>query len=683
MATINRGYPELPANVNPDVPHYVNLALRRIDADVQLVDLRMGAALVTAQNAANTAAGVKGQVAAAEDAAQRAAQSAEQAKNGAAANDAGVAEFIKNGPKTSAAIAAALADPAAAAQFELQPLWVTGHSWLGNNSNATPNARFFERVARRLNMGTVTNKGVSGRTVGDIANLTLGGANAWVPRTKALAMLMCTINDVTLFDGSAAGQRSYGHAWRALLAAVTANAAVAANTRNFVYSQGWTNEAVTGTPASAQAVTRNSTGGTQWTTTVPGSFFEFTFSGADVDVFLVAKKAGAGLVSFTEGSTALGTMDLTATMGQDVPAVYRIRNRGTGTHTVRGTLVSGKSLTVDSYRIPSTAPVPVLVLGEPKVIPTATDQASYLADVERYKTDLAAIAAEFPSAHYLDLAAEPGWNTGTMLTWDGKHPHDRGSAWIAGRVQAALSGIPYSTGLNVLSGGYPGAYTAPEGPAIPGGGQSGVPPVVVPEVPEVTPPVEGKPETPVTVSATFDTDGVLSGTATKTGALVWAGSQDLRVIGGEVRMVEKGAAAEDIDRVCVIDPGWPNGTMTATLSRLRAGAPSRTGLVVRYAGATDFITARAYHTLDNGTQFYALWKTVQGVPSLIAESKISPKLGDVMQVSTAGDKISLSVNGKFAVGVTEADMATSTRCGIVANRSDSESAVDNFTYTTG
>jgi hypothetical protein len=363
--------------------------------------------------------------------------------------------------------------PAPVGQFELQPIWVTGHSWFGNNVNATPGARFFERVQKRLGMGTITNKGVSGRTAGDMANLTLSGANSWTLRSKALAMLMCTINDATLFDGSAAARRHYSHAWRSMLATITANGAVAANTTSFVYSSGWTTEAVSGTSASPQAATVNSTGGTRWTTSTTGNYFEFTFTGTDVDVFLVARTAGAGLVTFTEGGTARGTLDLTATMGQDTPAVHKIRGLTAGTHTIRGTLTSGASLTVDSYRIPSTAPVPILVLGEPQVIPAEGDQGTYLADVELLKTDLAVVVAEYPSAKYLDLNAESGWNTATMLVSDGKHPHDWGSSWIADKVLDKLAEFPYSTGLNVLAASYPSAYSIPAGPAIPSGGKDG------------------------------------------------------------------------------------------------------------------------------------------------------------------------------------------------------------------
>jgi len=364
--------------------------------------------------------------------------------------------------------------------LELQSLWISGHSWQAVDTNATPGTRWFERLRSRFRMASsVTNKAVSGRTIGDISNLTLGGANAWIARTKALVGITCTINDITIFDGSAASLRGYRHAWRAFLAQVTANGIVAANTTSFVFSSGWTSETVSGTSSSPQGATENSTGGGRWKTTTTGAYFEFTFSGSDVDVFLVARAAGAGIVEFKEGSTVLGTLDLTQATAQDCAAIFRIRGRAAGTHTIRGTLTSGASLTVDSYRIPSTAPVPVVVLGEPEVVPSPTDHSSYVADVETFKTELATICAEFPSVIYVDLQ-QADWDKVTMLVTDSngghKHPNDKGCAFIATKVSAALAEhLDFLTGLNITTSptGYPAAYVAPSGPSIPSGGNDG------------------------------------------------------------------------------------------------------------------------------------------------------------------------------------------------------------------
>lgn len=41
MATPNRNYPEVPGTVTPDVPYYVNSALRAVDEDVSGVSARV------------------------------------------------------------------------------------------------------------------------------------------------------------------------------------------------------------------------------------------------------------------------------------------------------------------------------------------------------------------------------------------------------------------------------------------------------------------------------------------------------------------------------------------------------------------------------------------------------------------------------------------------------------------
>ncbi|AUV61592.1 major tail protein [Gordonia phage Beenie] len=362
--------------------------------------------------------------------------------------------------------------PSNVGQYELQTMFATGHSWLGSQSFTTPSARYHERVARRLGMGAITNQAVAGRTIGDIANLTLGGARAWVPRTKSLVTAICTINDLTLLPANAATRRGYGYAWRALLSMLTANAAVAANTPSFGYNGAWSTESVSGVATDPAGAIVNSTGGVRWKTSTVGDSVDIAFTGPDCDLILVARAAGAGLVTVTEGATTLGTLDLTAATTQDCPAVFRIRNRGAGAHTVRATLTSGASLTIDSYRQPSTAPVPILVLGEPPVIPAGGDSPTYLADLAAFKADLAAICADYPSARFIDLA-QPDWDQDSMLSPDGKHPNDAGAAWIAGKAVAALVAMPYSVGLNVVPGTYPAAYSAPTTPLV-FGSQDGV-----------------------------------------------------------------------------------------------------------------------------------------------------------------------------------------------------------------
>lgn len=126
MATINRGYPELPANVNPDVPHYVNLALRRIDADVQILEIQnrtehsttraelkkldagMTSGVRELVEATRRLDAVSGDAKAARADAEGAKLSAEQAKNLAQANDAGFAAALASGKLTAPALLAVI-----------------------------------------------------------------------------------------------------------------------------------------------------------------------------------------------------------------------------------------------------------------------------------------------------------------------------------------------------------------------------------------------------------------------------------------------------------------------------------------------------------------------------------------------------------------------------------------------
>ncbi|PTL73810.1 hypothetical protein C1I63_13835 [Rathayibacter caricis DSM 15933] len=386
-----------------------------------------------------------------------------------------------------------------------------GHSWAtgtGGQSNGTViaanamigtvsggySARWFDRVQRRMGLAVVAQKGVAGRTIGDISNLLIQPASsaatttnkwAWQTYSKGVASVVCTVNDLTLFQGSAASKRGYLYAWRATLAALTARSLGASTLAQWVYSAGWTKELAAGTATSTAGATPGSTSGSRWTTTTANAFAEFSYVdiggtalGNGVDVFLVARAAGAGVATIAVDGTTVGTLDLTQPTAQDCIAVFSIRGRSAGTHTVRVTHTSGASLTVDSYRIPHPEPITVLVLGEPPVAPATTDYPGYLADLASWKGELAAICATFPTVQFLDLA--PGWDTATMLSDDGgdgitgrKHPSDKGSAFIASAIESKLKDLAFTRGTNIHPGSVTTVYTAPTAPTTPTGGHVG------------------------------------------------------------------------------------------------------------------------------------------------------------------------------------------------------------------
>lgn len=391
-------------------------------------------------------------------------------------SDASFAGFVGTpGTLTEGAVAAKITD--ALADFEgggesilgqlfALPMFVAGHSYVAGNGAATPSARWFERLAARQHMGAITNAGIAGHTVGDIAMCVLGGAYNWAPRTKAHIELLCAINDLTIYGNGAASQRGFGHATRALLSRFTADAVVAADTPTFVYTgTGWATVGVpvisapTSTPAGGAV---GSTSGVQWRTTTVGDYVDVAVTSDAADIMLIARAAGAGLVTAKVGATTVGTLDLTAATAQDTPAPMRVAGLGAGTHTVRLTLTSGASMTVDSVNMVSTTPPIGAVIAEGDILASAGtlgpgSTGTYLDAMQQFRVIQQAIVADFPSFAWVDIDASPLWTGAPDLFYDGKHPNDKGSQIMSELVEAALGAFGYSASMNVL-GPAPTAY---------------------------------------------------------------------------------------------------------------------------------------------------------------------------------------------------------------------------------
>jgi hypothetical protein len=539
-------------------------------------------------------------------------------------------------------------------QFELQPMVAYGHSWVELDTNATAGTRWYQRLVSRLRMTTATNRGLSGRTIGDVATAALASTYKWTSRSRVLVGAVCTINDVTLFRGTAAARVGYQHAWRSLLSLFASNAVVAANTTSFTYSSGWSAEAVT--YATTQAASTAASGGTRFRTTTVGATFSFTYteSGTGVDVVLVARAAGAGLVTFTEGSTTLGTLDLTPATAQDTPAVFKLRGLSVGTHTIVGTLTSGASATVDSYRIPSSAPVPMLILGEPPVVPAAGDIAGYVAEVETLKGYLATICAEYPTATYVNLstALSGSWNTATMLTIDGKHPNDQGCAFVAAASAKALAGTAYQLGLNVTGTAYPATYTAPTGPSIPSGGQDG------------TGAGAGQTGPTVQYSDSFTrADSVTTLGSTDGGAQPATAWSILTAASGVWGITSNRAKAQSGGlAIANLETSHADLTLEGTLGALNPTSANRIcSIAFRVQDLTNFWQAG---TNNNGTAAYCLVKKVGGTNTTVATTTTTPVVGDVVKVVLSGSTITLFVNGAQVAQVTDTALQTATKHGM-------------------
>jgi hypothetical protein len=510
-------------------------------------------------------------------------------------SDSATASWLATGMETKAALRDARS-AAIAPQVEGQPLWVTGHSWVAGLTDAV---QWWERVSKRIAAPTTTTAGYSGRTIGDVALAALSGTGSWTPRTASLVMAVCTINDITIFQGTTASRAGYKHAWRSLLSLVTSNYVTAADTAQIVYSSGWTKQTI-GRSIGAGSST-NATGSAQFKTTTTGSYLEFAATGPSVDVVLMARTTGAGLATATVAGTTVGTLDLTAATAQDTPAVMKLRNLGAGTRTIRVTHTSGASLTLDSIRIPATTPTEGVIVGEPPI--TSTNYPAYLTDLASFKADLAAIVAEYPTFVWLDLAQRSGFTASTHL-YDGKHPSDPGADWIAAGVVNASAALPWVPILHRLATSAEAAYTEPTPPAVPSGGQPGAGPV--PPIMTDTPPYTG---------------------TTDTGAMTWAS-------------ITGGTPAHTYNTV---ESSQANVIVKATLSAIDPdAAPGQVcaGIACRVSDIDNGIM------LSVRTDTYAFTRFNAGTHgTLNATSGVVPVVGDVLELRTSGTIVQCWVNG--------------------------------------
>ncbi|WIB25801.1 hypothetical protein [Curtobacterium sp. MCSS17_015] len=448
--------------------------------------------------------------------------------NGVATDDATAQNIRTEGTETRAAVLEAIDDSVVntLGQYELMPYYNLGDSWADMaRSNYTAGASPQQRLGKRLDVASITARGASSRTVEDIANFTLGGPWGWVPRSKALVTLTsCHLNNTKYLGTAAPAQRGYKHACRALFSALTANAAIASNTAAFAYSPGWTSEttqsytSATGSSTPAQG-TVVSTGGSRWTTTTVGAYALVNVAADIVDLFLVARVAGAGVATVTDNTsgTTLGVLDLTAAVAQETPAVLRLTGLGTGTRTLRITHSSGASLTVDSVRIPLSAPVPIVAAPAPDMpvnstnsLPSGDPSSSYHEAQQKERAWMTEVAADFPTVTICDLN-DHGFTDDDFYT-DHRHLNDKGSAKWASAVQQHLAGLGYSRGLNTTGSSDPAAYTPPAPPTVPSGGQDGTGAGAVPPPAGTDTPISG-------ASYDFGSAGLPLGTLPQWGAL--------------------------------------------------------------------------------------------------------------------------------------------------------------------
>lgn len=318
--------------------------------------------------------------------------------------------------------------------FERLPLRVFGHSWSGGGYLS-----WWNRVATRLSSGEAVSKGLGGRTAADVAMMNLNPAYsyAWAAPHNGLCIGVATINDPYWKNGDAASLRSHREAWAFLVSAYSAEAWIAAD--SFTYGgAGWATETITPDQA-AIGGHRDSTGGTWRTTSTPGDYADITATATEagaLDIVFIGKAAGSGVATVTEAGETLATIDLSATLSQDTPAVARIAGLTPGERALRVTLDSG-SMTLDSVRVRAAAPPAVIALGEPDPMIPGFMEADDYARLAEMRDNLASACDGVVNATTLDLSQSPGWDP-DYLRADGAHLDNSGQGWAADQVMRHL-----------------------------------------------------------------------------------------------------------------------------------------------------------------------------------------------------------------------------------------------------
>lgn len=456
MAT-NRNYSQVPANVAPDVPHYVNQALREITADQneqdEIIDRLNGPALALSVARADAAA------AAATADARRAAESA---KTAVGPTEAAVALVLR---ELGYAAAASLANTVGSNLLAGARLTVHGHSYTPVPGYYVPanTGEWSSKIAQWTGMTRVSH-GVSGSRMIENVVAAVGGTFGSLAGDRGIKLgargvlvLQSQMNDALYGPDTEAGRLGFKHAVRAYLAMATSGKRIAAD------------QAVSSGPEFDHyfTTTRSMNGRFRFSRGLPEAtpWLEFRNVSSPTGKVHILTLANDGAVSATglmtvqvngvdQGIVYKGQGQMqrfTSNVDKEVydfsPAVITVSVPSTGTHTVR---ISRQPRTdggsvwvyVDSLLIPSEDPPLVLVCKDPPIGTYASKahQDNWTKNAGPLNELLNEAVSEFPNTRLVDLA--PGWDPATMaaLETDGAkfHPNETGMEHIANRVLAVI-----------------------------------------------------------------------------------------------------------------------------------------------------------------------------------------------------------------------------------------------------
>ena len=333
------------------------------------------------------------------------------------------------------------------------PIFAYGHSYVAGVVGMA-RTKWVDRLKSELEMGTLTNNGVSGQLAVNSAVSMLTGASAWTPNTTGMVIIETGINDNRLIGNTTRGVSAFERAVGVMVNLARA-ASLAQQTTGAFTGGGWT-----------QAFTNaNASGGTVAYNTNVGQYVEFTVSGTEFTVGTMKNIVGyaAGTFVVKEGSTVLATFscDPGTTGGPaeyapilSAPDYVRITGLSSGSHTIRIECTVAGTIWVDYITVPMAAPPTVVLVADPHL----ADYSGYspynigsTAAQDAYTQALRNVAALYPTGEVIVVDANSGWTPATMVSSDDVHPNDRGAAKIAATVADALMALDYRNGCQLVS----------------------------------------------------------------------------------------------------------------------------------------------------------------------------------------------------------------------------------------
>lgn len=339
------------------------------------------------------------------------------------------------------------------------PLIIYGNSY--TQPRASTNLEWPMRLYNRLNMGSISNRGMSGIVMPQLAfelNNNVSGASSpnrgWSTGTKGLVVIEESINDTVTFGTSTKAQNAYLMALQVMCESISAATRYDAPHATFTYTGTWT----TGTAYLKNSGKRS---------TVVGSKVTFTISGDGVTLYYFGNKDATSYATCgvkVDGVTK-ATIDTRSQMDPyNAPGSVgtginvnlcctRLTGLGPGSHTVEitvSTVVGVDGFYFDGYSTPDYDDPAQIVFLKEGTINNYNPNGSSTARVA-FNDIMDIVAGQYPNVS----VADPGnnWDLTCLNMYDGvgNHPNDKGAKVLTDAVARAALSKGFIDGLHKMS----------------------------------------------------------------------------------------------------------------------------------------------------------------------------------------------------------------------------------------